>query len=360
MDLQDYISPVSFTSIHPASVKCRSLPSILSLEMSDDSGVQFMGARTKPTQRHMAAENERNGEAAWQDHFHPPPSAYEQQPSNLPPRTHRHGYDYRRPVMLSPQEDTVIDLTNEDEDSPQETRPPYPGPLHSTHPRRRGIESPRDLMNRESVADDHPPVIDLEAETPNDPNEDVLYVRTTSIRPSPIEPMWLDDSNIPIHYRPTQRPRPRRPGHGLPRRSLMSLRPIHDDILALMTSMPRGLDYAARAFAFSPPTQPASEPPQNRYKAPSPVPEGFTRVLSEDNVPTCPNCEEELGVGEGLKQEIHVAKPCGHVYCGECARNRSISKSKKAASKSKPFSKCQAPGCDKTVSPPRAMYQVFL
>ena len=48
------------------------------------------------------------------------------------------------------------------------------------------------------------------------------------------------------------------------------------------------------------------------------------------------------------------------VYCGECAGNRSISKSKKATSKTRPFSKCQVAGCNKPVSSPTAMYHLYL
>jgi hypothetical protein len=272
----------------------------------------------------MAAENDRNGEAAWQDYFHPPPSDYGYQSTSLPPRSRRDGYDYRRPAMLSPQGNAVIDLTNEPEDSPQETRPPFPGPLHTPHPHRRRIEFPRDLMNRESPADDHPPVIDLEAETPSDPSGDVLYVGTTSIRPDPIEPRWLDNNSIPMHYRHTQRPRPRRPGHGPQRRAMTSLHPMHNDLMSVMATMPTRLDYRSHAFPYNSPSQPASQPPQDRYKAPSLAPEGFTRVLAEDNVPTCPNCQEELGAGEGLKQQIHIAKPCGHVSIEQIWTERCI------------------------------------
>lgn len=50
-----------------------------------------------------------------------------------------------------------------------------------------------------------------------------------------------------------------------------------------------------------------------RQKALSPAPEGFARTLQEGDVAVCPNCGDELGAGLGVKQQIWVAKPCGHV-----------------------------------------------
>ncbi|KAJ5120331.1 uncharacterized protein N7515_009719 [Penicillium bovifimosum] len=359
MDHPNYISPLCFTSIHSHSAIHRCLPSVLGFEMSDDSGVQFTGARTKRTHRVMAAENDRDREAAWEDYFHPPPSDYDHQSTSSPHRSRRPGYDYRRPAMTSPQENAVIDLTNESEDPPQAMRPPFPGRFGLPPPRRQRIYFRRDPMSRDSPVDTNPPVIDLEAEPPSDPSGDVLYVGTSSRRPDPDEPRFLDFDGIPMDYRATQGPRPGSPGHD-PRRELMALQHLHEGFLSAMASMPGGLDYRSRRSAFNSPFQLISPPPQEIYKPPTPAPEGFTRNFSEDSMPTCPNCKGELGAGEGLKRQIYVAKSCGHVYCGECASNRSISKSKKAASKSKPFSKCQAAGCNKPVSAPTAMYQLYL
>lgn len=70
------------------------------------------------------------------------------------------------------------------------------------------------------------------------------------------------------------------------------------------------LDYQAPAFTMQEPTPPTPLP---SYKAPSPAPEGFTRTVTDDDVVVCPNCDHELGTGEGLSQQIWVAKPCGHV-----------------------------------------------
>ncbi|CRG84437.1 hypothetical protein PISL3812_01723 [Talaromyces islandicus] len=119
------------------------------------------------------------------------------------------------------------------------------------------------------------------------------------------------------------------------------------------------LDYQAPAFTMNEPTPPIPPP---SYKAPSPAPEGFTRTVTDDDVVVCPNCDHELGTGEGLAQQIWVAKPCGHVYCGDCTHYRSTKKRSTLTSpvKSKPFSKCKVAGCEKLVSQPKSMIQIFL
>ncbi|KAJ5745864.1 hypothetical protein N7520_011046 [Penicillium odoratum] len=122
------------------------------------------------------------------------------------------------------------------------------------------------------------------------------------------------------------------------------------------------LDYGSAAFDIQQPTEGAEAQRSDTYKAPSPAPEGFTRTLADDDVAICPNCYCELGVGDKKKEEIWVAKPCGHVYCGECAENRSKSKARKtpSAQKTKHFSKCQVADCGRTLSAPTAMFHLYL
>lgn len=57
-----------------------------------------------------------------------------------------------------------------------------------------------------------------------------------------------------------------------------------------------------------------NRPPTPKY-SPPPEPEGgFTRNPGEDEIVVCPNCGDELAVGEEeSKQEIWVNKGCGHV-----------------------------------------------
>ncbi|KAJ5952554.1 uncharacterized protein N7479_010967 [Penicillium vulpinum] len=378
MDFNLAVSPPWWPSISSFSAKYRSLRPGIGPEMSENSGVQFMGARTKRTHREMTTENDRSGDAAWEEHFHPPRSDHARsQSSRLPHRRHRDGLDYRRPAILSPGNNVVIDLTNEPDSPPHRNATRFPGPLHTPHPHRPRLRFPRDLMNHTSPAADHPTVIDLEAETTSDPvdispnSADVQIVGSSSIRPRPIEPRYLDNNDMPMYFSPpTQRSRALE--HGRPRRPLSprSFFRTERDLLS----------WVSAALDHNPPDQQAPRPRRSSYKGLSPAPEGFTRLLAEDDVPICPNCQDELGAGEGLKQQIHIAKPCGHVsilhlgpiksitranrfyqvYCGECAGNRSISKSKKGTSKTKPFSKCQVAGCNKPVSSPTAMYHLYL
>lgn len=267
----------------------------------------------------MAAENDRSGEDVWQQHFHPPPDSARSQSTRLPPRRPRDGYDYRRPAILSSANDVVIDLTNEPESPPQEHTASFPGPLQTPHPHRPRLRFPRDIMNQTSPVADHPPVIDLEAEPSSGPVDvssssgDVLYIGTSSVRPGPIEPRWLDNNGMPMHYR-RHAQRPRGLQHGPSRRVLRGpLYPTDDDAISIMSSLPGRLNYGIPAFPYQPPSQSVSRGRQNLYRSPSPPKEGFTRIMGEENMATCPNCQGELGAGEGLKQEVYIAKPCGHV-----------------------------------------------
>lgn len=57
---------------------------------------------------------------------------------------------------------------------------------------------------------------------------------------------------------------------------------------------------------------PAPSPPT--YDAPEKAPQGFTRSPEEKDVLVCPNCEDELCVGESeLKKQVWIVKNCGHV-----------------------------------------------
>ncbi|KAJ4982832.1 hypothetical protein SVAN01_11680 [Stagonosporopsis vannaccii] len=110
--------------------------------------------------------------------------------------------------------------------------------------------------------------------------------------------------------------------------------------------------------------QPEPAPPT--YEAPPPAPEGFTRSPDEDDILVCPNCDSELCKGDDdIKKQVWIAKQCGHIYCGECAANRSIKKSAKGKEKqvplkTKPFKECVVEGCGKKVSSSKAMFQVFM
>ncbi|KIW86247.1 hypothetical protein Z517_01642 [Fonsecaea pedrosoi CBS 271.37] len=119
----------------------------------------------------------------------------------------------------------------------------------------------------------------------------------------------------------------------------------------------------------------SSETPQEvpePYKGPPTAKEGFIRTFGEEDVILCPMCGDELAVGKGdVKKQVWVVKNCGHVYCGECAVNRSKSKaSKKGKGKepekklesirSVPFTVCSVDGCNTKVVSKAAMFPIYL
>ena len=79
--------------------------------------------------------------------------------------------------------------------------------------------------------------------------------------------------------------------------------------------LPAHLDYLMPAFNLEEPA--ARRQPQPRlptYDPPTPAPEGFTRTPKEDDVLVCPNCDDELGLGDDeVKRQVWVVKACGHV-----------------------------------------------
>ncbi|MCJ1389422.1 hypothetical protein MMC18_002279 [Xylographa bjoerkii] len=55
-------------------------------------------------------------------------------------------------------------------------------------------------------------------------------------------------------------------------------------------------------------------PPLPTYEAPPPPRPGFTRSPAETDTVVCPNCNEELGIGDDeIKRQVWVVKKCGHV-----------------------------------------------
>lgn len=141
------------------------------------------------------------------------------------------------------------------------------------------------------------------------------------------------------------------------------------------------MDFDVVGFDLGPQTR-ESVPPPATYEAPPKAPEGFTRSPEEEGALICPNCEEELCVGnDELKRQVWIVKGCGHVcidlihethehtlilrqvYCGECTANRSAKRSAKGKERptnTEPFKVCVVDGCDKNVSHKKAMIQVFL
>ncbi|KAL4889625.1 hypothetical protein BDV59DRAFT_186208 [Aspergillus ambiguus] len=276
------------------------------------------------------------------------------------------GYDFRRPIMSSPPpENEVIDLTN-DPDSPPQTVHPPPSD-HASRPQQRPPRFPRDILTE---------VVDLEdedddiqpAQRPQNlsSSPEVQFVGST-VRPAPLPPpprrSFMGPMLQMLRYFPRNASRGGSITQGYRWRG-----PQPGDIESFwigdmgegavdLTLDLGGMDGLGMDYPV-----PGITPDRRRstYKPPSPPPGGFTRTVGEEDIVCCPNCDAELGTGDETKRQIWVAKQCGHVYCGECATNRSKSNAKKSTSKVKPFAKCLVDGCGKPISAPRAMFQIYL
>lgn len=304
---------------------------------------------------------------------------------NIP--SFRRSVDLRRPIM-SQSAQQVIDLT-EDGSSPVAAQIVPPTFTHSEG--QRGAQRPprfdRDII---SIDDQEDEAVDLREESPE--------IQFLTSRP---RSRSLSTTRHPRHQS-TLRQRRHTPAARSPvRRPQVSLRitgaPVeahghqnagwlfhpfaarvntnpprtHEDELVEWENFPGGnfelpahLDYFAPAFDLEHPTrrQPQSRLPT--YDPPAPAQEGFTRTPNEDDVLVCPNCDDELGLGDDeVKRQVWVVKACGHVYCGECAKNRSTSKKSQLSATSKrikPFSKCVVENCGKSVWHHKSVIQVYM
>lgn len=150
-------------------------------------------------------------------------------------------------------------------------------------------------------------------------------------------------------------------------------------------NLPGHLDFLAQGFQMGPRNHINNgirQPPPPTYDPPSPPRQGYTRTPKEDEVMVCPNCDEELGVGDNeIKKQVWVIKRCGHVgilrllvvtryslflkvYCGDCTKNRQKAGRVKGelVALPKPFAKCVVDGCANRhpVSHQKSLFQIFL
>jgi len=276
----------------------------------------------------MSQEADDGSQASWHRHFHPPlPEASGSRPARLPPMRTPRGFDFRRPVSTTSQEEDVIDLTNEPETPPQRTHArssDSPAPSTSRPPR----------FGRNILAD----VVDLEEEMDDDSGEgpssspEVQFVRATT-RPRATQargnwdPISMLSSTLARGFRARQDSEDRDILASMPFLPSRSRREFHRIFAGhgFGLNSPDSLDYAFSSIDMEPLTPQETRPQREVYEAPSPAPEGFTRTLGEDDVAVCPNCSWELGTGEEKRQEIWVAKPCGHVSHQRVPHNYFIS-----------------------------------
>ena len=82
--------------------------------------------------------------------------------------------------------------------------------------------------------------------------------------------------------------------------------------VAGLPNMPGMMDYEMTGFDMG--LVGGNRPPTPKYSPPPDAEKGFTRNPEEDEAVVCPNCGDELAMGDSdLKQEVWVVKGCGHV-----------------------------------------------
>ena len=246
---------------------------------------------------------------------------------NIP--SFRRSVDLRRPIMSQ----QVIDLT-EDRSSLVTSRVVPPTFSHSEG--QRGAQrSPRDII---SIDDQEDEAVDLREDSPE---IQFLTSRPRSRSLSTTQHARHQSSLRQRRHTPAIRSPVRRPqvlritgapvqAHGHQNAGWLSLpfgAPVHAntprtheeellgwDFPAGNFEAPAHLNYSATAFDLE---QPARRPPKPRvptYDPPAAAQEGYTRTPKEDDVVVCPNCDDELGLGDDeVKRQVWVVKACGHV-----------------------------------------------
>lgn len=238
----------------------------------------------------------------------------------MPQRYAGDGLDFRRPVTtsvpLEAEEDSgVIDLTNEP-DSPELRRQV---PENRGTPRRPRQRPPR--FERDILAD----VVDLDDGEDQDPSSspEVQFVSSNTRQPPPTTQRSFSSNlwrMLPFPHsmfgNRNRRELPWGAAAHLPRDDIETLF-IGDGPGAVdfTINLDREFNWLGLPAIRSPAER---ERPQSSYKPPSPAPEGFTRNLAEEDIVTCPNCDQELGLGDEQKEQIYAAKSCGHVRVAHC------------------------------------------
>ena len=246
----------------------------------------------------------------------------------------RRSFDLRRPVMSQPARD-VIDLTA-DPSSPAETQTPPPASTHTS--RLRGAHRPpRFERNIISIDEQEHETVDLREESP-----EIQFLTSRPRSRSLSSTRRRRRAGHTPARSPVRRPQvavrisgeangDRRHHHGATRPGLFHWNPFtrltgslagadNDEFLALESfgpdffRAPVDLDFLQAGFNYEHPSRPQTQPRLPTYDAPPPAQDGFTRSPQEDDILVCPNCDDELGVGEDdLKRQVWVVKACGHV-----------------------------------------------
>ena len=256
------------------------------------------------------------------------------------------GLDYRRPVMSHPR-DEVIDLTEEASSPPVSARPGYSGGLAA----RQSSRPHHPIIDLDQEYGDDEPEIQHEHTRDPSPDFEVLYSRAAPPRSRSAGNAASRDGSGPRRTGPTIPHNEFRRGMeelrrgmanvsnqiGIYRHSLLPQAPgrhhhhgnLHPPIMHqhqhqvpndrdlfvnLEFHLPDQLDFETQGFRMGDVAQPRPQPPPPTYDAPPMARPGYTRSPKEDDVLVCPNCSDELGVGDSEeKRQVWVIKRCGHV-----------------------------------------------
>ena len=259
---------------------------------------------------------------------------------NIP--SFRRSVDLRRPIM-SQSTQQVIDLT-EDRSSPVGAHI-VPPTLSHTESQRVAQRPPRFDRDIISIDDQEDEAVDLREESPeiqfltSRPRSRSLSttrqarhqstLRQRRHTPATRSPVRRPQVSLRITGAPVEAHSHQNAGwffHPLTAQvSTNTPRSLEDELLEWENfpggnfDIPAHLDYRAPAFDLE---QPARRQPQPRlptYDPPAAAQEGFTRTPKEDDVLVCPNCDDELGLGDDeVKRQVWVVKACGHV-CAICS-----------------------------------------
>ncbi|KAL8785524.1 MAG: hypothetical protein Q9213_003350 [Squamulea squamosa] len=300
-------------------------------------------------------------------------------------RFHGDGLDFRRPAPTVPVQNTqdIIDLT--EDYSPEVLRHPRPSNranssfvgLHvnsARQPFRDFIDVDEESTRATVDSSSQSPDLELlEVRSIRSQNtSDAEPRRRTHARPQsalrPPGPSHAD--NTPFTIGGWGGLRQHAQGHHSNHETARHLHQLFHSNHPLMhqnrgTILPGDLDFVSQGFHMGDVSTRQPQPALPTYDAPDPARQGFTRSPKEDDVLLCPNCEDELGTGkDDSKRQVWVVKACGHVYCGECTKNRSPAKRGRGArvALTKPFTKCVVEGCTnkKVIIGPRSLFQIYL
>lgn len=202
--------------------------------------------------------------------------------------------------------------------------------------RHRTREAPRDVPALHNLFDDHIPTIDITDD--DDEDDEVVYTNTriregglNATRPGTTAGVgtWSEAEGQPGNFRLGAYANILH-GHGanMAGRLAQQVQHLRGDVPArLGVASFRARNEAARRPTFAMPDMMAydapafdlglrggNQPETPKYSPPPEVPEGFTRNPAEDEVVVCPNCGDELAMGDSeVKQQVWVIKQCGHV-----------------------------------------------